>query len=103
VGCNLHQSVWDSYVGENGGEPVDVAVVGKVGGGEARVGTVVGDVTGADVEGKLDLAAEVEAFADFVLQVSGRKSGSAGNEWWQRWRYGAEAAVGVEGGSGGCR
>ena len=67
---NFHQSVRDCYVGENGGKPVGVATVGKVGRHKAGVCGIVGAVAGADIEGELDLAALVEAFADFVLELS---------------------------------
>ena len=47
-----------------------IAAVGKVGRHEARVCGVVGAVAGADIEGELDLAALVEALADFMLEVT---------------------------------
>ena len=67
---NFHQSVRDCYVGEDGGKPVGIAAVGKVGRHEARVCGVVGAVAGADIEGELNLAALVEALADFMLEVT---------------------------------
>ena len=47
-----------------------IAAVGKVGRHEARVCGVVGAVAGADIEGELNLAALVEALADFMLEVT---------------------------------
>ena len=67
---NFHQSVRDCYVGEDGGKPVGIAAVGKVGRHEARVCGVVGAGAGADIEGELNLAALVEALADFMLEVT---------------------------------
>jgi hypothetical protein len=49
---------------------VGIAAVGKVGRHEARVCGVVGAVAGADIEGELNLAALVEALADFMLEVT---------------------------------
>ena len=79
---NFHQSVRDCYVGEDGGKPVGVAAVGKVGRHEARVGRVVGAVAGADIEGELNLAALVEALADFMLEVTAGGGSSGSNESW---------------------
>ena len=79
---NFHQSVRDCYVGEDGGKPVGIAAVGKVGRHEARVCGVVGAVAGADIEGELDLAALVEALADFMLEVTAGGGSSRSNEGW---------------------
>ena len=79
---NFHQSVRDCYVGEDGGKPVGIAAVGKVGRHEARVCGVVGAVAGADIEGELNLAALVEALADFVLEVTAGGGSSGSNESW---------------------
>ena len=79
---NFHQSVRDCYVGEDGGKPVGITAVGKVGRHEARVCGVVGAVAGADIEGELDLAALVEALADFMLEVTAGGGSSGSNESW---------------------
>ena len=79
---NFHQSVRDCYVGEDGGKPVGIAAVGKVGRHEARVCGVVGAVAGADIEGELNLAALVEALADFMLEVTAGGGSSRSNEGW---------------------
>ena len=82
-----------------------IAAVGKVGRHEARVCGVVGAVAGADIEGELDLAALVEALADFMLEVAAGGGSSGSNESWygrettqSRWK--ARAAADAAGGSG---
>jgi hypothetical protein len=42
----------------------------------------VGAVAGADIEGELNLAALVEALADFMLEVTAGGGSSGGNESW---------------------
>ena len=42
----------------------------------------MGAVAGADIEGELDLAALVEALADFMLEVMAGGGSSGGNESW---------------------
>ena len=59
-----------------------VAAVGKEGRHEARVCGVVGAVAGADIEGELNLAALVEALADFMLEVTAGGGSSGSNESW---------------------
>lgn len=59
-----------------------IAAVGKVGRHEARVCGVVGAVAGADIEGELNLAALVEALADFMLEVTAGGGSSGSNESW---------------------
>ena len=59
-----------------------VATVGKVGRHEAGVCGIVGAVAGADIEGELDLAALVEALADFMLEVTAGGGSSGGNKSW---------------------
>ena len=68
--CNFHQSVRDRNVGEDCGEPVGVATVGKIGRHEAGMLWVMVQIALTDVRCKLDLTALVEAFADSVLEVS---------------------------------
>ena len=91
---NFHQSVRDCYVGEDGGKPVGVAAMGKVGRHEARVGRVVGAVAGADIEGELNLAALVEALADFMLEVTAGGGSSGSNESWHGWGNNTESVEG---------
>ena len=68
--CNFHQSVRDRNVGEDCGEPVGVATLGKIGRHEVGVFWVMVQIALSDVRCKLDLAVLVEAFADSVLEVS---------------------------------
>ena len=79
---NFHQSVRDCYVGEDGGKPVGIAAVGKVGGCKPRVGRVVGKVKLANVEGQLNLALEVEFLRYGMLKMACRGSGRVGREEW---------------------
>ena len=91
---NFHQSVRDCYVGEDGGKPVGVAAMGKVGRHEARVGRVVGAVAGADIEGELDLAALVKALTDFMLEMAAGGGSSGSNESWHGWGNNTESVEG---------
>ena len=88
---NFHQSVRDCYVGEDGGKPVGIAAVGKVGRHEARVCGVVGAVAGADIEGELDLAALVKALTDFMLEMAAGGGSSGSNESWHGWGNNTES------------
>ena len=71
-----------------------VAAVGKVGRHEARVCGVVGAVAGADIEGELNLAALVEALADFMLEVTAGGGSSGGNKGWHGWGNNTESVEG---------
>ena len=72
-----------------------VATVGKVGRHEAGVCGIVGAVAGADIEGELDLAALVEALADFMLEVTAGGGSSGGNKSWHGWGNNTESVEGV--------
>ena len=71
-----------------------IAAVGKVGRHEARVCGVVGAVAGANIEGELNLAALVEALADFMLEVAAGGGSSGSNESWHGWGNNTESVEG---------